>query len=147
MNRTFKQLAYVSQASGTLTKADLAALMRHARRRNKELGITGLLLVDPPTFLQIIEGPADAVEALMADIEADPRHHDIEVIHVDGHCPEREFGQWLMGCRILGDGRAEDLEALDERVRNVLRASRPNGTHAHDLLLRFRELEKRHFDV
>lgn len=142
MNAPFlKQLAYLSRATRELSRDDLRQLLRQARRRNRDLDVTGLLLVDPPIFLQILEGPPDSVDAVFASIREDPRHTDVDVLYSNDRCPEREFARWRMGCRILGDRRPEDLHGLDDRVKRVLRTARPDGELARRLLREFRELE------
>ncbi len=60
--------------------ADLADLLRHARRNNAQLGLTGVLLFDGTNFLQAIEGAVDVVETVFESIACDLRHEEIELI-------------------------------------------------------------------
>ena len=48
--------------------------------RNTTLGITGLLIVAPGHFAQLIEGPEPAIAAVMSSITVDPRHAGCRVV-------------------------------------------------------------------
>ena len=63
--------------------------------RNLTLGITGALLFTGEHFAQVLEGPEESVDVLMADICRDPRHADVLV--VDRHALEqRRFPDWSL---------------------------------------------------
>lgn len=86
-------LTYKSIANASPSKADLEALVGKARVRNRNLGVTGMLLYEDGSFLQTLEGPPDKLDALWASIKRDPRHDHIEVLseHV---VPARLFSDW-----------------------------------------------------
>ena len=71
------QVIYASAATRLLNKDELRSLLTVARRNNTELGVSGMLLHDAGSFLQVLEGPPEAVTMLMARIESDPRHHPV----------------------------------------------------------------------
>lgn len=121
--------------------------MRQSRKKNRTLDITGLLLFDRPFFLQIIEGPTDSINQLIADILADERHRDVDIIYVNEELADREFARWNMGCKILGNGLPEEYRALDERAKHVLRKGKPHGETARQLLLDFRAVENSYVDI
>lgn len=81
-------LLYRSRATPGLLASDLNDIIDTAQTRNRQLGVTGLLLhgrmeAIPSVageFVQWLEGPEDAVEALFADIEGDRRHFEVEVL-------------------------------------------------------------------
>jgi hypothetical protein len=102
------RLAYRSQATSLLEPRELAALLKQVRERNTGLGLTGLLVVDGMRFVQWLEGPAEALQAVWRSIERDPRHNITERLAVpSGH--ERVFADWRMGlaCGVdMADGRA-----------------------------------------
>lgn len=89
------RLAYRSRATQALSRPALAALMRQARRRNTQLGISGLLVVDGERFVQWLEGPHDAVQAVWQSIQRDGRHQQIERMAVPPG-DERLFARWRM---------------------------------------------------
>jgi hypothetical protein len=91
------QIVYTSTASQDFPAADLKKLLVRARIRNKEAGVTGMLVFHDGTFLQALEGEKRAVIDIFTRIEKDPRHRDIAVLH-RGPGPEaRLFGDWSMG--------------------------------------------------
>lgn len=95
-------IAYTSTAAVDLTQEQLAALLIRARERNERLTITGALLFRNGRFIQIIEGPEDAVRAVYASILADPRHRDIHLVSAE-QIDARRFPGWTMGYRSLDD--------------------------------------------
>lgn len=88
-------LVYVSSARRLFTEQELESLLRAARRKNRALGITGLLVYCGGNVLQVLEGPAAAVRALYAEIGGDPRHKDIHTI-VELPIATRGFPDWAM---------------------------------------------------
>lgn len=89
------EITYTSTARRSLTDGDIDAIVAVARRRNEASGITGLLIFHDGVFGQTLEGPRDALEALMRAIERDPRHHSLNRLH-EGRIRERRFGDWGM---------------------------------------------------
>jgi hypothetical protein len=90
------QLIYTSVATVEFSEDDLNALLFKSRKNNEKSDITGMLLYDKGTFLQIIEGPEDAIKKLIAKIEKDDRHNRIITISQRA-VPKRDFEQWRMG--------------------------------------------------
>ena len=86
-------LTYKSVATASPSTADLRALVGQARARNRNLGITGMLLYEDGAFLQTLEGPPEKLGALWTSIQQDSRHDHIEVLseHI---APARVFSQW-----------------------------------------------------
>ncbi len=90
------QLVYVSTAAWQLSLQDLNAILDASRRNNRRLGVTGLLLHLDNGFLQVLEGPKEAVLGVFATIERDGRHTHPRVL-VRRETAERLFGDWSMG--------------------------------------------------
>jgi hypothetical protein len=63
--------------------------------RNAKSDVTGCLLLVNGWFLQLLEGPRDAVESTLARIAIDPRHNDLQVIE-NRLADERIFADWAM---------------------------------------------------
>ncbi len=76
-------------------QAELGRILRVARARNAESGITGALLIYDNWFAQTLEGEKTAVRALFAKIAADPRHDTVE-LREEGIAPTRVFSRWAM---------------------------------------------------
>lgn len=89
-------LAYVSSEKQPISQADLIELLQQARTINEERNITGLLLYKQDAFFQILEGPEEAIMQTFRSIEADDRHHQVEVLMRE-QCSAREYSDWRMG--------------------------------------------------
>jgi hypothetical protein len=63
--------------------------------RNKDLHVTGALISTFYIFAQLLEGPADSIDALMARIIRDDRHRDLKVIS-ETNIDRRKFPCWSM---------------------------------------------------
>jgi hypothetical protein len=69
-----RQIAYFSTAAEPQTDTLVQNILLTARSRNREHGITGLLVAGGNRYMQIIEGPRAAVSQLYENIRRDPRH-------------------------------------------------------------------------
>jgi hypothetical protein len=90
------QLVYASRANQEFSVPQLSELLSDARARNTRVGVTGLLLYHERSFLQLLEGAAESVDATFRRIEQDPRHCDVHVL-LRGRVFAREFEGWSMG--------------------------------------------------
>jgi hypothetical protein len=90
------ELVYLSAAVQPFTVTELRALMGKSRRNNRALDVTGLLVHADGSFLQVLEGPADAVDALYDRIAQDARHHRV-VRRSRQPLEVRSFPMWSMG--------------------------------------------------
>jgi hypothetical protein len=66
-----------------------------ARRNNPRDAITGALICRHDLYLQLLEGPQDAVEARYTSIARDDRHLEV-VKRVSRPVTERLFPNWAM---------------------------------------------------
>jgi hypothetical protein len=99
MSGEIYQLVYRSTyRSGRIdnTLQALRDIVKSSRRNNANLFITGYLIFDGSTFLQILEGPRADVMTTFAKIETDPRHRDA-VIMQSVVVEKRAFSEWAMG--------------------------------------------------
>jgi hypothetical protein len=118
---------YTSTATRHLTDDDLAELLRQCARNNERTGLTGLLLHRDGRFMQVLEGPDDAVEAVFATIAADPRHTDVRQL-LDEQIASRRFPAWSMGFRSVDDATVRDLDGYDDFLdRPASAAARPDA--------------------
>lgn len=90
-----ERLVYRSKATHKLGSLHLFNLLVQCRKRNSALGVTGHLLYTEEIFVQCLEGPPEAVEALWQSIQRDDRHHDL-VLLSRGPVSERRFADWSM---------------------------------------------------
>lgn len=90
------QLVYCSRATPGVNDDAVHAIIRSARRRNPQHGITGLLVFGSGIFFQWLEGPRDNITALMARLHADGRHADIVTLSTTEELRDRLFPDWDM---------------------------------------------------
>ena len=86
---------YISVADPSIGEQEIAALLVQARRNNQRDALTGALIYNGHNFLQLLEGPGDKVEACLALIRQDPRHHGVSEIR-RRDIDERSFAEWSM---------------------------------------------------
>lgn len=91
-------MTYVSSATRLADATALVAALHTFRPRNRERGITGVLLYRGGNIIQVLEGPDEQVERTFAAIEADPRHRGLIVL-VREQVEQRAFPDWSMGFR------------------------------------------------
>ncbi|WP_010219603.1 BLUF domain-containing protein [Sphingomonas sp. PAMC 26621] len=90
-------LLYVSRSTidAGEAQATIAEIVETAQRVNPPRGLTGALIFTGASFAQILEGPTDAVETMIAAIASDPRHKDVFIADRSPTL-ERRFAQWSM---------------------------------------------------
>ena len=90
------RLVYASRAHEEITNADIKSILKSAQAFNHSVGIGGVLCFGGGTFVQILEGPENAVIRLYAKILDDPRHSDSRLLNVS-IVQSRLFKNWSMG--------------------------------------------------
>lgn len=91
------RLVYKSVECAPFSETELKKLLMNSRLRNAEAGLTGMLIYDCGTFLQMLEGDMAPIFKTFARIERDQRHKDISVLLRDPNAADRAFGDWSMG--------------------------------------------------
>ena len=115
------QLVYKSLAADGVDDAEVLGILRVSQTRNQRERISGLLVFQAPVFVQLLEGPPEAVEALYARIAADPRHHTVELI--ERRAAERAaMPTWAMG--YFSPSAVGNVEAGDGFVFNAQQVAR-----------------------
>lgn len=126
------QLVYISTARGD-THRQRGDILLHSRRNNARDSITGLLFDDGVRFLQVLEGPDDAVDAAFHRIRADPRHRAVVTLSRRA-VATREFGEWEMASLAPGMEASEVIERLDK----LIAGASPNVRATFDSFARMR---------
>lgn len=108
------QLVYVSRACEKLDTHSLDALLSLARENNSNKNITGMLLYHEGSFIQVLEGAQDDVEALYDSIRRDSRHRNAIVV-LRTEVADRAFDQWSMGYK-----RTQTLADVPEGFHHFL---------------------------
>lgn len=91
-----RQIIYVSSSIQELAEEALHSLLVQARRNNEKNDVTGLLFYHLGIFLQVLEGPPEAIEQLFSKISDDSRHKRV-IILLDEMLDSRDFENWRMG--------------------------------------------------
>lgn len=107
------QLVYESHACESLSPSDLFRIVEQSARNNLSADITGFLVYRGGQFLQLVEGPLNALDALLARLQRDPRHHSLRVL---SRCAiaERAFPRWRM--KRIGE-QGDVVAELEEAMR------------------------------
>jgi hypothetical protein len=90
------RLVYASRAAQPATPESIEAILAQCRAHNPALGLTGILCWSGDSFMQVLEGGRDAVNAKYGEIVRDPRHKEVTLLWY-GEIPERRFAGWTMG--------------------------------------------------
>jgi hypothetical protein len=90
------QLVYASGARIKFDQLQLKDLLVKARKNNHALGLSGLLLYEAGSFLQVLEGPPAQVAMMFERIEKDPRHGRV-IMLLKRQVAEPTFAEWQMG--------------------------------------------------
>jgi len=91
-----RQVLYISRAAAAVTDPDVKKILFASRRNNRRKDITGCLLFSGRHFVQVLEGDRAALSELIAQIAADPRHDNVQVV-VDHQVKMRRYPNWSMG--------------------------------------------------
>jgi hypothetical protein len=89
------QIIYSSESATPMQMDDLEEILDQARHRNAAQQITGALVYVDGTFLQVLEGEAALVKALMAAIALDVRHETVTILK-EAEIPAPIFSDWKM---------------------------------------------------
>jgi hypothetical protein len=132
---------YVSSAVELFSEQELTTLLEKSRKNNGTLDITGMLLYKDGNFMQLLEGPKEAVLALVAKIKLDTRHRGIIVLLHEDHA-EREFNQWAMGFKKLDSDASLEVPGYSDFLDLPLTSEQflLNPSKALKLLLNFKKV-------
>ncbi len=101
-----------------LPEVELERILAGARKKNLELGITGVLLFHNGEFVQLLEGPREAVLHVYHDIIVRDRRHRGLTIGWEGAIEQRRFRDWSMGYRPLAELDRTQTPGLVEFLQN-----------------------------
>lgn len=138
------RIVYLSFAWRDFTPADLPRILETARHNNARDGVTGLLVFDKGSFLQILEGAPDPVTACFDRIAQDSRHGGMVVV-ARKQVDTRLFPDWSMGfanpCATLDEARAFEnvhgFEALAAATTRIEAEDRRAGAMLRGVLTSF----------
>jgi len=106
-------LIYASSATRKMEPVALTELLQQARRDNKRLGITGMLLHSDGSFFQVLEGEAATVDAMYEKLDRDKRHQQLTLI-IREPIARRSFADWSMGFSSTTPEELAKIEGLND---------------------------------
>ena len=133
-------LIYVSSATRLFNEEELLNLLQLSRSNNEQAEITGMLLYKGGNFMQVIEGPEEAVTALYQKILRDPRHTGIMLLTKEP-LKERQFPDWSMGFQNLDKLSPEEIPGYSPFLNEDFTSEvfRANPTRAYIVLENFKK--------
>lgn len=90
------RLLYISQAASGITEEQVKDILKSSQRNNSATGLTGVLVHGGSLFMQLLEGPEQAVLRKYVKILDDRRHSDCRILHISP-ANDRIFEKWSMG--------------------------------------------------
>jgi hypothetical protein len=114
-----RQLVYISNTHDPLDDAVLAALLKRARERNAEYGVTGVLLYSDQSVMQVLEGVETAVDIIFRIVSNNPLHSGVTIVQ-DRILPRRDFGGWAMAFQPMDKSAIEKLAGAKVLAPEVL---------------------------
>lgn len=117
------RLLYISQAAPGITDEKVQDILQSAQRNNPAAGLTGVLVRGGGLFMQVLEGPEQAVLRQYVKILDDRRHSDCRILYISP-AGERIFEKWSMGIiksdplqfQHITELRARRLEAIPAKA-------------------------------
>jgi hypothetical protein len=101
-------LIYVSRSTEHFREHEIPDLLQQIRVANAKQEITGMLLYIGGSFLQVLEGQPETVDAVFSRILGDKRHNQVSLIARE-FVPERAFEGWTMMHKTLDTVEAGEL--------------------------------------
>ncbi len=112
MGLRLERLIYESTATGTTGSiTNLAVILAESQRNNDRDELTGALAAHDERYIQVIEGPAPALDNLLRRLEGDPRHRNIVILE-RAPIAARAFDRWAMASARITPELAPVLDAV-----------------------------------
>jgi len=127
-------LIYASRSTECFHEHEIPDLLHQVRLANARQEFTGMLLYIGGSFLQVLEGQPERIDAVFGRILNDKRHTQVRLIARES-IPERAFEGWTMVHKTL------DLIEAGELIREIDYFMSPtwlaqlDAIHAKKLLL------------
>lgn len=129
-------ITYVSSATQEMSDDDIASILTQSRANNSQRDLTGALLYHRGRFIQVLEGPDDAVSARFDLIALDPRHRGVQKL-IEKQVGARQFPEWTMGFVPLTDPAVKQLDGFNDFFE--ARTGRARIEHAENEAQQFLE--------
>ena len=114
-----KVLTYTSWARAGIRADEVDSMLSSARINNPLEGITGVLIFNGDSFMQILEGGEAAIDGLVERLRSDPRHSNMAV-RDERTIETRTFPDWSMAYLRLEDGAFHGEKTVERALRRDL---------------------------
>ncbi|NNE31742.1 MAG: BLUF domain-containing protein [Winogradskyella sp.] len=91
----YYSVIYQSKADEKFSSKEIELMLMKAKRKNKRLRVTGCIVYANDKFIQLIQGPKDAIIDLYSAIKADKRHFSVTTL-LEGGSQEKLWKDWSM---------------------------------------------------
>ncbi len=129
-------LVYVSSAVRLLNLGEIEYLLKRARERNKEYGITGVLLYIGGNFMQYLEGPKDNLDIIYKIIGKDNQHTGLILVSRET-IESRQFADWSMAYQTKNAEGYVDSTGNGKLIEMILEIPNDNPSTARIVLHSF----------
>jgi hypothetical protein len=134
-------MLYMSTAVKPMRYDDFSALLQQCRDSNDKHGITGMLLYQNGTFMQMLEGERQVVLDLYDKILKDGRHTGVHTV-LTGNIEKRNFEDWSMG--FFNMDKAGEFpqygDYIDQKL--ALRSFEPGSQDAYEFMMMFNKINQ-----
>jgi len=113
--RRLLRLIYTSRSTEPAAALDetIRTILIESISNNRQVDVTGLLLMHAGWFVQVLEGPEASVRQTFERISGDPRHDEITLLG-EAQVETRQFRDWNMCERRVGLAGGSLLKALGQ---------------------------------
>ena len=116
---------------------DLLNILTTSRENNKTNNITGMLLYDNGSFIQVLEGEDQEVENTFINIQNDDRHDNVLVMQ-NRDISSREFAYWSMGFENLTNIDKTKIDGYSQFKSLLYENKFTDSSLAKKILLQFK---------
>ena len=134
-------LIYLSSSVKPMNHDQLYTLLQQCRDNNQKNGITGMLLHQNGTFMQMLEGDKQVILDLYDDIKKDDRHTGFHTV-LAGDIEARNFEDWSMG--FFNMDKAGDLPKYRDYIEEnlALRSFEADSQDAYEFMIMFNNINE-----
>ena len=116
---------------------DLLDILKTSRKNNKKNDISGMLLYDNGSFIQVLEGEDSMVDNTFINIQNDERHNNILLMQ-NRDINSREFEDWSMGFENITKSDKTKIDGYAQFQELLFKNKFTESSLAKKILLQFK---------
>lgn len=120
-------IVYVSFALRNLSEKELHDLLEEIRAKNHSRDVTGLLLYNDRSFIQVIEGGKKTIQHLFNTIKNDSRHTNVVKL-LEEPIDKRAFPDWSMGFQRISNEQSSKIPGFSDFMQREKPAETIRGS-------------------